>query len=87
MKSIINDNYASIVARGLITESTSFDDFLNKAYEELNELSLETSGGAGFREELADCIMVLLNMAKHYDIDIIKEIENKIKINYKRAKK
>ena len=36
-------------------------------------------------EELADIILVCFNIAKHYNIDIEKELKNKIEINYKRA--
>ena len=91
MKNIINDNYASIVARGLITEKTSDRDFLKKLNEEVNELTYavqvsEIHPENNIPEEIADCIMVLLNYAKHYNIDIIQEIQNKIKINYERAK-
>ena len=91
MKSLISDNYASIVARGLITEKTSEHDFLKKLDEEVIELKYavqvsELYGDDNVKEELADCIMVLLNYANHFNIDIEQEIRNKIKVNYKRAK-
>jgi len=35
-------------------------------------------------EELADIILVCLNIAKHYNIDIEKELKNKIQVNFKR---
>jgi NTP pyrophosphatase (non-canonical NTP hydrolase) len=38
-------------------------------------------------EELADVILVCLNIAKHYKIDIEKELNNKIKKNFKRSLK
>ena len=37
------------------------------------------------RQELADVIMVCLNFANHFNIDIEQEIKNKIEINKKRA--
>ena len=37
MKKLINDNYESIVKRGLITPQTTKEDFLNKLFEEVGE--------------------------------------------------
>lgn len=98
MKELIEANYKSIVDRGGISPSTTYLEFLSKIDEEVNELNnaLEwwsRKDSLGFRpmhisvcEELADVIMVCLNMAKHYDIDIEQEIKNKIKVNEQRAK-
>jgi len=89
MKKLINDNYKSIVDRGFITHTTTLFEFLDKLEEEVEELTKEAlrpKQYSNLNEELADVIMVCLNMAKHYDIDIEKEIKNKIKINKQRAK-
>jgi NTP pyrophosphatase (non-canonical NTP hydrolase) len=89
MDNIINDNYQSIVDRGFITPTTTLFEFLDKLQEEVEELereALRPRQYSNLPEELADVIMVSLNMAKHYDIDIEKEIKNKIKINKQRAK-
>ena len=89
MKELISDNYQSIVDRGFITPTTTLFEFLDKLDEEVKELkkeSLISKEWNNLPEELADVIMVCLNMAKHYDIDIEKEIKNKIKINKNRAK-
>tara|TARA_Y100001937_G_scaffold37797_1_gene53935 strand:+ start:4796 stop:5074 length:279 start_codon:yes stop_codon:yes gene_type:complete len=88
MKKLINDNYQSIVDRGFITPTTTLFEFLDKLEEEVEELNKEALRPKQFSnlpKELADVIMVCLNMAKHYDIDIEKEIKNKIKINEQRA--
>ena len=93
MKDLIESNYKSIVDRGLITPTTNLHDFYDKIKEEVKELELgvyidfERDLISDYtREELADVIMVCLNFAKHYDIDIEQEIKNKIKINEQRAK-
>ena len=88
MKKLIEDNYQSIVDRGLITPTTYFQEFIDKIKEETEELQLAKIfyDSDNIKEELADVIMVCLNMAKHYDIDIINEIKKKIKVNQQRAK-
>ena len=94
MQELIVDNYKSIVDRGLITPSTYYFDFTRKIEEELGELKdaiidyidYDSESFPNVKEELADVIMVCLNFAKHYDIDIEKEIKKKIKINKYRAK-
>jgi NTP pyrophosphatase (non-canonical NTP hydrolase) len=98
MKKIIESNYKSIVKRGLISPSTNIYDFLDKLEEEKQELKkaveeLDSSKNVkqkhfdNINEELADVILVCLNMAKHFKIDIEKELNNKIKVNEERAKK
>ena len=89
MKDLISDNYQSIVDRGLISPTTTLFEFLDKLEEEVEELekeALRPKQYSNLPEELADVIMVCLNMAKHYNIDIEQEIKTKIKINKYRAK-
>lgn len=97
MKDLIEDNYKSIVSRGLITPSTNAYDFLDKLKEEIQELkeSLDNLKNSlvpkdehfnNINEELSDVVLVCLNFAKHYDIDIESELENKIKKNFARSK-
>ena len=89
MKKLINDNYKSIVDRGFITPTTTLFEFLDKLDEEVRELNQEaliSKEWSNLPEELADVIMVCLNMANHFNIDIQEEIKNKIKINKQRAK-
>jgi NTP pyrophosphatase (non-canonical NTP hydrolase) len=96
MKNLIEENYKSIVARGLITPSTKLNDFIDKLLEETMEFhdasnnflkSPTKSNNLKMDEELADVILVCLNIAKHYKIDIEKELNNKIKKNFKRSLK
>jgi len=76
MKELIESNYASIIKRGLITDKTTLNDFLNKLDEEVNEFKEDNRP-----YELADIILVCLNIARHYNIDIEKELIKKIQIN------
>jgi len=88
MKDLIEENYKSIVDRGLITPNyTTGADFFVKLKEESSELidAYYEFDKEGVKEELADVIMVCLNMAKHYNIDIEQEIKNKIEVNKQRA--
>lgn len=77
-------NYEATVKRGLITSKTSFYGFVEKIDEELEELSQFTSE-ENKREELADIVIVCLNMAKHFDIDLIHEMELKTLKNESRV--
>ena len=87
MKKLIEDNYSSIVKRGLISPTTKKRDFMNKLNEEVNELIYEfINKDVIDAEELADVILVCLNIAKHYNIDIEKEMRGKIAVNFNRAK-
>ena len=89
MQDIISANYQSIVDRGFITPTTTLFEFLDKLDEEVEELNKEaliSKEWSNLPEELADVILVCLNMAKHYNIDIEQELKNKIRINEYRAK-
>ena len=89
MQDIISANYQSIVDRGFITPTTTLFEFLDKLdqeVEELNKEALISKEWSNLPEELADVILVCLNMAKHYNIDIEQELKNKIRINEYRAK-
>ena len=86
MKNLIESNYQSILKRGLINENTTSLDFIMKLEEEVQEfIEAEKFGLENENEELADIILVCFNIAKHYDIDIEKDLKNKIEINNKRA--
>lgn len=86
MKNIIELNYQTTVDRGLITPNTTKQEFFNKIKEEVFELEVyELQNHKIDPLELADIILVCLNIAKHYNIDIEKELMNKIKINEQRT--
>jgi NTP pyrophosphatase (non-canonical NTP hydrolase) len=84
MNNIIEDNYKSTVNRGLINERTTFLDFTDKLQEEVQEF-LNYTDYDNFKEELSDIILVCLNIAKHNNIDIEKELIRKIRINIERV--
>lgn len=86
MKKIIEDNYESIVKRGLINNDTNMTDFITKIFEEVSEFeeAVEIGTLKDIKEELADIILVCLNTAKHYGFDIEKELINKINKNKNR---
>lgn len=97
LQTIINKNYDSIVKRGFITPSTTAFEFIDKIFEEVGELEevLDKIKNnkptkkmfSNLSEELSDVILVCLNFAQHFDIDIEDELNKKIKINYERAKR
>lgn len=90
---IVEQNYQAVKSRGLITNETDFYDFMEKLEEETKELGFaqlnkECSDVAKkhFESELIDCISVFLNMAKHYNINIIEGLKNNVDKNWERAK-
>jgi NTP pyrophosphatase (non-canonical NTP hydrolase) len=86
MKELIKDNYLSTVERGLINISTTKQEFLHKLYEEVCEFR-DAEDWDNVCEEAADVILVVLNFAKHFDIDIETELKNKIEKNWRRCEK
>lgn len=82
MNELIEENYASIVRRGLITHNTTASDFIDKMKEEVEELiEANKFNMKNEAEELADVILVCLNYAKHFNIDIEKKLKQKIQTN------
>tara|TARA_R110002072_G_scaffold257557_1_gene416249 strand:+ start:120 stop:380 length:261 start_codon:yes stop_codon:yes gene_type:complete len=85
MKKIIEKNYDVTVKRGCINSKTTEEDFILKIKEEVEEfIEANKFGLVTENEELADIILVCLNYAKHYGIDIKKELKQKINKNKKR---
>lgn len=85
MKNIIEQNYRSIVKRGLINDNTKRLDFVLKLEEETQEfIDAFLYDNGNEKIELADVILVCLNIARHYHIDIETELKNKIEINKNR---
>lgn len=95
-QNIIDQNYEAVKARGLITDETDFFDFMEKLEEETTELAHEYNIDVNimtdykvskeFEGELMDCISVLLNMARHYNIDVIEGLKNNVIKNLNRVK-
>jgi len=86
MKKLIEENYKSIVDRGLIKRNTSMEAFIMKIEEEVQEFIEATQVGTleEIKEELADIILTCLNTAKHFGFDIESELNKKIEINKNR---
>jgi len=86
MDKIIKENYESTVLRGLINSKTTDLNFLMKLKEEVLEVeeSYYSSDIENMWEEVADVILVCLNFANHFNIDIESELKKKIEKNYKR---
>lgn len=85
MKELLERNYQSTVKRGLIDEFTSIEDFLAKIEEEVLELwSFYDINDKIEPFELADIILVCLNMATHFKIDIEAILMAKVRYNEKR---
>jgi len=56
-------------------------------FPKVEKLSIDKIDKSKLAFELADVILVALNFAKHYDIDIEKYLKEKVNINFKRANK
>lgn len=80
MKKLLTRNYVSIVKRGHINKKTTNRIFLDKIIEETIELRDSNYDPI----ELADIILTCLNMAVHNNLDIIKIMKDKIKVNESR---
>lgn len=98
---LIDQNYQAVCDRGLINDETDFYDFMEKLEEESKETAAAwnslnyvpqvktydfTDDRKHFASEIIDCISVLLNMAKHYNIDVIEGLKANITKNQERAK-
>lgn len=85
MKALIESNYQSIVNRGLITPKTTTRDFILKLNEEVQEFKDYYRKTTKIDpEEVADIILVCLNMCKHNEIDIEQHLKNKVEKNWNR---
>lgn len=82
MKHIIEFNYETTKKRGLISKDTRQENFVMALEEEVSEFidaALHEKGD--YDTELADIILVCLNIAKHYGIDIESQMVRNIAKN------
>ena len=88
---LFKQNYEAVVKRGLITTSTTDNQFLRKLYEEMAEVYNEVpplgSGNEFLNEELADVITVCCNWLIHRGEDPEKWLKFVLEKNQKRANK
>ena len=82
---VVDRNYFANVKRLQISDKTTVRDFLSKIHEEVGELVESWDGCDSFdKVELADVTLVCFSMAKHFDINLVDEMEKKMKVNEKR---
>ena len=82
MKTIIEFNYQVTSQRGLINDNTTVREFVLKLEEEVKEfLDAALHDKGDFNHELADIILVCLNISRHYGIDIEQQLLNNISKN------
>lgn len=82
IQEITDRNYAATVRRGQIVSFTQAHEFIEKLFEEVYELDYSTKIDNSFDEkELADVALVCFAMAKHYNIDLIKVMGEKMLYN------
>jgi NTP pyrophosphatase (non-canonical NTP hydrolase) len=86
IEEIINRNYTAQLKRGKVTKKIDFYDWIIDIRDEVNELwnSYPKHNSTFDEKELADIILVCLSMSKHYNIDIVKVLEEKTKYNEER---
>ena len=94
MKELIERSYKAIRKRGLITDNTSIQEFIDKIQEEFDELKIEFEKGVflgvpnePFYEELIDLITVGIMLLRHHNIDFENKFEKVVIKNEKRALK
>jgi len=88
IQEIIERNYSATVKRGLINPETTEFKFYEKLNEEIKELKHELDWCVSVEDakiEMADCALVLFAMAKHFNIDLLKAMEEKVIYNEKRT--
>ena len=82
---VVNRNYFANIKRLKISDKTTVRDFLAKIHEEVGELIESFDGDDSFdKVELADVTLVCFSMAKHFGINLVDEMEKKMKVNEKR---
>ena len=77
LESKLDKQYQAIVNRGAITNETDEFDFVNKLYEECQEVF--DSSFLTKSQEYIDVFCVVYNRFKHLGIDIKKELNQNIK--------
>lgn len=82
---VVGRNYFANVKRLKISDKTTVREWLGKIHEEVGELIESWDGCDSFdKVELADVTLVCFSMAKHFDINLIDEMQKKMKVNEKR---
>ena len=83
---VVDRNYFANIKRLKISDKTTVRDFLSKIHEEVGELTESWDGCDSFdKVELADVTLVCFSMAKHFDINLVDEMQKKMKVNENRV--
>ena len=83
---LINRSYQAIKERGLIKDDTSAEEFIDKCYEEMDEVSKAVYvNDACYVEELTDLATVCIMQIHHMGYNFIDEFEKVVVKNEKRA--
>lgn len=86
LQEIMRSNYEAVKNRGLIDEETTLPDFITKLQEEVGEF-IKAKNEQEAAAELADIVGVCLNIASHYEIDIVAALDEMVRRNEMRAQK
>ena len=82
---VVDRNYFANIRRGKISDKTNARVFIAKIHEEVGELIESWDGCDSFdKVELADVALVCFSMAKHFGVDLQKEMEKKMTYNEER---
>jgi len=82
---VVDRNYFANFKRLQISDKTTVREWLGKIHEEVGELIESWDGCDSFdKVELADVTLVCFSMAKHFGINLIDEMQKKMKVNEKR---
>ena len=82
---VVDRNYFANIKRLKISDKTTVRDWLGKIHEEVGELIESWDGCDSFDTvELADVTLVCFSMAKHFGINLVDEMQKKMKVNEKR---
>lgn len=85
MNRLLNRHYKAIRKRGLITDSTTKYDFIEKMIEEWAEIKY--SNESDIDQEIIDLMMVCSNFLIHRGCNVKKEIRKNLKTQQRRAEK
>lgn len=91
IEDLITRNYNAQIRRGQINDETNAYEFIEKIDEEVEELNMsihklqEKFKDGLDSKELADIILVCFSMAKHFNIDIMQVLSEKVDYNEKRV--
>lgn len=84
IQEITDRNYAAMVKRGQITKKTNSTKFIAKILDETEELMNSKKGNKFDEKELADITLICFSMAKHYNINLVDAMKEKMLYNEQR---